>query len=204
MSLSLRVRSSMLLAVSLCAGLAQTQTAAAKSFQLEESTIEDIHKAIQSGETTCAKIVEGYVARAKAYNGMCTRLVTADGKKIKPGLGTVRAGAPVKFPAETVAINTLFPDFDQYAGLPPDLGRMEPTISDPSVQQQFGMVVGIPDVHQVNALDTINLRGERSVTCKGEFDAAPGKPLPAGAPAACEKFRPVSYTHLTLPTKRIV
>jgi hypothetical protein len=65
---------------------------------------------------------------------------------------------------------------------------MEPTASDPAVSQQYGMVVGIQNAGQVNALSTINLRGERSVTCKGDFDRATG-PLPPGAPAACEAFR---------------
>ncbi len=58
---------------------------------------------------------------------------------------------------------------------------MEPTRSDPAPAQQFGMVVGIPNAGQVNALSTLNLRGERSVTCKGDFDKATG-PLPAGGP----------------------
>ena len=66
-------------------------------------------------------------------------------------------------------------------GLPLEYGRMEPTLSDPSVQQQWGMRVGIPNAGQVNALETLNIRGERSVTCKGEFDARRGGPLPAGA-----------------------
>jgi hypothetical protein len=52
------------------------------------------------------------------------------------------------------------------------------------------MTVGIPNAGQVNALGTINIRGERSVTCKGDLDTAPGKgPLPAGAPPVCEEFR---------------
>jgi Asp-tRNA(Asn)/Glu-tRNA(Gln) amidotransferase A subunit family amidase len=67
---------------------------------------------------------------------------------------------------------------------------MEPTASDPSVQQQYGMIFGIPNAGQLNALETINIRGERSVTCKGEFDAHPSTgPLPAGAPEECEEFR---------------
>jgi Asp-tRNA(Asn)/Glu-tRNA(Gln) amidotransferase A subunit family amidase len=67
---------------------------------------------------------------------------------------------------------------------------MEATLSDPSVQQQYGMRVGIPNAGQLNALETLNIRGERSVTCKGDFDKAPSAgPLPAGAPAACEEFR---------------
>ena len=52
------------------------------------------------------------------------------------------------------------------------------------------MRVGIPNAGQLNALETINIRGERSVTCKGAFDAHPSTgPLPAGAPPQCEEFR---------------
>ena len=52
------------------------------------------------------------------------------------------------------------------------------------------MRVGIPNAGQVNALETINIRGERSVTCKGAFDAHPSTgPLPPGAPPECEAFR---------------
>ena len=49
---------------------------------------------------------------------------------------------------------------------------MEATASDPDVQQQYGMTVGTPDTSQINALGTLNLRGERSVTCKGDRDRA--------------------------------
>jgi Asp-tRNA(Asn)/Glu-tRNA(Gln) amidotransferase A subunit family amidase len=67
---------------------------------------------------------------------------------------------------------------------------MEPTASDPSVQQQYGMIVGIADAGQMNALATLNIRGERSVTCRGDFDRHPSKgPLPPGAPPMCEVFR---------------
>src|SRR5262245_22031968 len=67
---------------------------------------------------------------------------------------------------------------------------MEATASDPTVQQQHGMIVGIPDAGQVNALATLNIRGERSVTCRGDFDRHPSKgPLPPGAPPVCEIFR---------------
>jgi Asp-tRNA(Asn)/Glu-tRNA(Gln) amidotransferase A subunit family amidase len=58
------------------------------------------------------------------------------------------------------------------------------------VQQQFGMIVGIPNAGQVNALATLNIRGERSVTCRGEFDKHPSLgPLPPAAPPVCEYFR---------------
>ena len=67
---------------------------------------------------------------------------------------------------------------------------MEATASDPDVQQQFGMIVGMPNAGQVNALGTLNIRGERSVTCRGDFDRHPSLgPLPPGAPPVCELFR---------------
>ena len=164
--------------------------AQAKEFHLQEATIDSIQSGIRSGEVTCKQVVEGYIARARAYNGMCAKLVTADGAKISKVSGAVRAGVPVKFPTDTVAITKLVPDFDQYKGLSPDFGRMEPTVSNPAVQQQIGMVVGIPNAGQVNALETLNIRGERSVTCKGKFDAHPSTgPLPKDAPAGCEQFR---------------
>lgn len=177
------VRTFFVLAGALCALQARAE------FHLEEASIEGIHKAIQAGEVTCKQVVEGYVARAKAYNGVCTMPVTADGKKIPKVLGAMRAGAPVTFPTKTVALDKLVPDFSKYTGPTPDFGRMEPTASDASVYQQYGMTIGIPDAGQINALETLNLRGERSVTCKGKFDAPPGTPLPAGAPVPCEQFR---------------
>ena len=104
--------------------------------------------------------------------------------------GVVRAGAPLAFPTQTVSASTLFPDLDKYSGPPLDFGRMESTVSDPTVQQQAGMRVGLPNAGQVNALETLNIRGERSVTCKGAFDAHPSTgPLPPGAPPECEAFR---------------
>jgi amidase len=102
----------------------------------------------------------------------------------------VRAGKPIVFPTTTVPAATILPDLDKYKGLPIDFGRMEPTISDPSVSQQMGMRVGIPNAGQVNALETLNIRGERSVTCKGAFDAHPSTgALPPGAPPECDAFR---------------
>ena len=52
------------------------------------------------------------------------------------------------------------------------------------------MTVGIPNAGQVRALGMLNIRGQRSVTCKGDFDRHPSAgPLPPGAPAVCEEFR---------------
>jgi Asp-tRNA(Asn)/Glu-tRNA(Gln) amidotransferase A subunit family amidase len=164
--------------------------AAPPEFHLQEATIESIHAAITTGQTSCRAIVEAYINRAKAYNGVCTSLVTADGAPIPATTGAVRAGAPLVFPTQTVVASTLFPDLDKYTGPPLDFGRMESTVSDPTVRQQAGMRVGIPNAGQVNALETLNIRGERSVTCKGAFDAHPSTgPLPPGAPPECEAFR---------------
>ena len=102
----------------------------------------------------------------------------------------MRAGAPLRFPTETVAAAAILPDLDKYAGPPLEWGRMEATASDPAVQQQYGMIAGIPNSRQLNALATLNIRGERSVTCKGELDRHPSQgPLPPGAPPVCEMFR---------------
>jgi Asp-tRNA(Asn)/Glu-tRNA(Gln) amidotransferase A subunit family amidase len=159
-------------------------------FRLEEATIVELHRAIQAGETTVVAVVEHYLARARAYNGVASRLVTADGADVPEAMGAVRAGRELQFPTKTVAAKTLFPDLDQYRGPPLEFGRMEATASDPSVAQQYGMIAGIADGHQLNALATLNIRGERSVTCRGEFDRHPDLgPLPPDAPPVCEAFR---------------
>jgi Asp-tRNA(Asn)/Glu-tRNA(Gln) amidotransferase A subunit family amidase len=174
--------------VLMAAALFVCQAQAQEPFRLTETTIEEIHDGIRSGQVSCEQIVEGFIARARAYNGTCTALVTRDGASIAPAPGTVRAGMPVKFPTDTVAVSDVLPDFDRYKGLTPDYGRMEPTVSDPAVQQQIGMLVGLPNAGQVNALETLNLRGERSLTCSAECDAVSGA-LPAHCPAECDRFR---------------
>jgi len=162
----------------------------AQGFQVEEASISDVHRAIQEGQTTCQGIVEQYIARAKAYNGMCTALVTKDGKNVPAVKGAVRAGTPIVFPTKTVPVSKVLPDIEQYQGLPIEYGRMEKTLSDPTVYQQFGMRVGMPNAGQLNALETINIRGERSVSCKAQCDLHPSKgALPASCPKACDAFR---------------
>ncbi|MCI0563095.1 MAG: amidase [Nitrososphaera sp.] len=157
-------------------------------FQVEEATIASIHNAIKTKKITCEGLVQAYIDRAAAYNGVCTKL--EGGASISPAFGRVSVGSPQVFPTDTVPVSSILPNVDQYGGLPLDLGRMETTVSDPSVQQQMGMRVGIPGVGQLNALETINIRGERSVTCKGVCDAPPSSgPLPAGCYSKCEAFR---------------
>ena len=160
------------------------------SFELVEASISDIHNAIGTGQITCQELTQLYINRAKAYNGVCTQLVTEDGTSVPPATGIVSAGVPLEFPTETVAVSSFLPDYDEYRGTPLDLGRMEATLSDESVWQQYGMRVGVANAGQLNALETINIRGERSVTCRGAFDDHPSTgPLPAGAPEGCEEFR---------------
>ncbi len=160
------------------------------SFQIEEATIDEMHEAIKSGQINCVDIVKAYIARAKAYNGVASILVTEKGESITESQGTIRAEKPLNFPTQTVAASDLLPDLDKYKGPPLEFGRMEPTASDPEVDQQFGMIVGMSDAGQVNALATLNIRGERSVTCRGDYDLHPSKgPLPVGAPPVCEMFR---------------
>ena len=183
MSMRTTVKTLALLTAALCSITARAE------FQLQEATVDSLHKAIQAGDVTCKQVIEAYVARAKTYNGSCTKLITEDGAKAPKVLGAVRAGSPVKFATDTIAINKHVPDFDRYTGLKPDFGRMENTASDPKVYQQYGMVAGIPNARALNTLEVLNIRGERSVTCKGKFDAPPGTPLPKDAPAACEEFR---------------
>src|SRR4051812_36231302 len=119
-------------------------------FHIEEASIADIQNAIKAGQITCQGVVQAYLARAKAYNGVCTALVTKDGAPIAPVTGVIRAGAPIIFPTQTVSVAKVLPKFTEYAGLPMEFGRIEPTVSDPSVKQQFGMRVGIPNAGQLN------------------------------------------------------
>jgi amidase len=167
-----------------------------KPFRLEEATIDELHRAIRDGRTTCVAVVRHYIERVRAFNGVASALVTADGAAIPEATGAVRALSPLRFPTHTVKASDVFPDLDKYQGPPLEYGRMEGTASDPGVQQQFGMIVGIreaggiPNAGQVNALATLNIRGERSVTCRGDFDRHPSLgPLPPAAPPVCEYFR---------------
>ena len=159
-------------------------------FQLVEATIEELHDAIRAGETSCTSVVREYISRARAYNGVSSMMVTEDGSPVDPVSGAIRAQAAIKFPTETVRASDVLPDLEKYKGPPLEFGRMDATSSDPEVAQQFGMIVGIPNSGQLNALATLNIRGERSVTCRDEFDRHPSLgPLPPGAPPVCEHFR---------------
>src|SRR5436305_8650846 len=104
-----------------------TERAGAMPFRLEEATIERLHAAIRAGETTVVAVVQAYIERAKAYNGVSSLLVTENGAPVPDATGTVRAGSSLSFPTETAAASTLFPDLDKYQGPPLEFGRMEAT-----------------------------------------------------------------------------
>src|SRR5258708_21336011 len=95
-----------------------------RPFCLEEATIDELHAAIRAGHTTCVAVVRQYIERARAYNGVASRLVTADGAAIPEAVGTVRAGAPLAFPTATAEASTIFPDLDKYRGPPLEFGRI--------------------------------------------------------------------------------
>ena len=57
---------------------------ASQEFQLVEATITAIHEAIAAGTIMCTGVVQAYIDRARAYNNMCTRLVTEDGAPVPP------------------------------------------------------------------------------------------------------------------------
>ena len=146
----------------------------------------------RQGQITCQRRGAGLSrSREGLQRRVATTLVTTDGAPIPAAAGTGARRRAAEVPDQDGrGRRTLLPDFDEYAGPPIEFGRMEATASDPDVQQQYGMTVGIPNAGQVNALGMINIRGERSVTCKGDFDKHPSKgPLPAGAPEVCEEFR---------------
>ena len=85
-------------------------------FRLEEATIDDLHQAIRSGAATVVAVVQHYLARVRAYNGVASMLVTEDGAPVPAATGAVRAGAPLRFPTQTVKASTILPDLDKYKG----------------------------------------------------------------------------------------
>ena len=89
-------------------------------FRLEEATIDGLHEAIRAGRTTCVAVVQQYLDRVRAYNGVASLLVTEDGAPVPEANGAVRAMARLNFPTETVAASTIFPDLDKYQGPPLD------------------------------------------------------------------------------------
>ncbi len=129
-------------------------------FRLEEARIEDIHRAIKSRQITCEQLVQAYINRIRAYDGQCV--------------------APVN-PNDANDPKNLFPDVAKYTGTPLQPGVMQATVSDPTKQQTYGYIRGVKNAGQLRSLSTVNIRGERSATCKATCDLHPSKgPLPGG------------------------
>ena len=61
------------------------------ALRLEEATIDDLHAAIRAGEISCVQVVQHYLDRARAYNGVASVLVTEDGMPVDKATGVVRA-----------------------------------------------------------------------------------------------------------------
>jgi amidase len=80
-------------------------------FRLEEATIEDVHRAITTGQLTATQLVQLYLNRIAAYNGRCVE-------------GEV----------------------------------------DPATGLQLGEITPVENAGQLNALITLNIRGQRSQT----------------------------------------
>src|SRR5712691_11276377 len=106
-------------------------------FHLPEATIADVHRAIQEGQISCRALVQAYISRARAYNGTCNQLVTEDmAPQFLPNYSEYKAA---------VTATASLPPSDPRKTPPIEFGRMEATASDPTVQQQFAMTVGMPN-----------------------------------------------------------
>ena len=147
-----------------CASV-QTQS----KFHLAEARIEDIQSGIKTGQITCEGVVQAYINRIRAYDGACVDLVN---------------------PNDAGDSKSFFPNISQYTGTPLQPGTMQPTLSDPSKLQMYGTIRGKKNAGQLRSLNTVNIRGERSVTCKDACDADPSSgPLPSSCSQACNAFR---------------
>ncbi len=56
------------------------------TFDVVEASIDDLHEAIRAGETTLVEVVQQYIDRARAYNGVSSMLVTEDGLPVPEAL----------------------------------------------------------------------------------------------------------------------
>ena len=156
-------------------------------FAIEEATIDDLHRAIRDGRTTCEGVIRAYVERARAYNGVVHAAGHAKtARPIAARTGAVRAGAPLSFPARTPCrVSDILPRSRPIhracRSSSAAWSRRRPIRRCSS---STAWSSASPNAGQVNALSTLNLRGERSVTCKATCDAPPGPaPLPSSCPA---------------------
>ena len=94
----------------------------AKDFELVEASINDLHAAVKIGSVTVTQVVESYIARAKAFNGVSSMLVTADGASVPATTGVTRAGQELTFPTETIPVSDVLPTSTNTTGQPLNLG----------------------------------------------------------------------------------
>ena len=67
-------------------------------FRLEEATIDELHQAIRWGQTTCVGVVQLYIERVRAFNGIASMLVTEHGAPVPEATGAVRAQSTAALP----------------------------------------------------------------------------------------------------------
>ena len=60
-------------------------------FRLEEATIDELHQAINVGRTTCVAVVQHYLDRVRAYNGVREHAGDEGRRPVPEATGTVRA-----------------------------------------------------------------------------------------------------------------
>ena len=86
-----------------------------------------------TGGRPCVDVVQHYLARVRAYNGVASVLVTAGRRAGAGGDGRgARGRAAALSRRETVKASTILPDLDKYQGPPLEYGRMEATASNPT------------------------------------------------------------------------
>jgi hypothetical protein len=67
-----------------------------KPFRLEEATIDELHRAIRAGRTSCGAIVRHYIG---AFNGVASALVTKNGAPVPEASAlelSMQPGQPLK------------------------------------------------------------------------------------------------------------
>ena len=158
---------------------------AAWRFQLEEATIDDVHRAIKEGQITCQGVVQAYLNRARAYNGVAsTGRSTEDDGAASTCPTTASTRPPSRRPRRCQ-------DGDPKKTPPIEFGRMEPTASDPGgaaavrhgrrhPQRRAAARAGHAQ-HPRRALRHLQGRSSTGIRRRA--------PLPAGAPAVCEELR---------------
>ena len=158
------------------------------NFIVEEATIDDIHRAIKSGEITCQGVVQAYIDRAKAYNGVCTALVTADGGPVPAATGTCAPARRSSFrrrPSRPRPCSRSRPVHRPAARSRPDgTDRLRPeraaAVRHGHRHPERRAAERVRDAeHPRRALGHL----------QGRVRCASGNSAAAGAPAACEEFR---------------